>query len=201
MKGKYLYFKFFSILILHPLFIGIDFILHKLLRLDKNFAFSGYNYLNRFFLLSILGKKRSQAFDSLVIVDKFHNFRLLPNKFFVVSFKLSNTSNSLIKIPENCISFFGKEGPLRIGTINPKDRDSLFHCDGWESRNRIKSLKELILDRKSSTILSCLMKTPDSAGKYQESFGLVYECFRWLNDDCIFNLNVEVVDDNTGHPL
>jgi hypothetical protein len=201
MKGKFLYFKFFSIIILNPLFIGADFILRKLLRLETNFAFSGYNRLNRFFLLSVLGKRRIKEFDSLVIFDKFHKFRLLPNKSFDVSFKLSNTSNSLIKIPENYISFFGKEGPLRIGTTNPKDRDSLFHWNGWESRNRIKSLKELVLDGKSSTILSCSMKTPDSPGKYHESFGLVYEGFRWLNDDCMLNLDVEVVDDNIGLPL
>jgi hypothetical protein len=198
MKRKFIYVKFFSVLALHPLLIGIDFILSVVLRLKKNFAFSSYNYLNRVFLLNILGKRRIHEFDSLSIVDKFHNFRLLPKESFDVSVKLLNTSNSLVKIPQEYTSFFGKEGPLRIGTINPKDHHSLFHCDGWESRNRIKSFEELVLEGKSLMVFACPMKAPDSPGKYQESFGLVYEGFRWLNDDCIFNLEVEVVDANTG---
>jgi hypothetical protein len=177
----------------YSLLIFFDFILFRLLFLKKNPALSAYNYCNSRLLLRVFGKERIRAFNSLEVVDRVQSVRLPPDTLFEVTVRLKNTSDRTTRIPPVYHSFLGQEGPLRIGTSNPRDRDSALFCDRWVGRNRLQSFGEIVLGARESIPLTCAMKTPPHPGTYQESFGLVYEGFMWLPDQCVFRVDVEVV--------
>ena len=177
----------------YSVLILVDLFLCRLLFLKKNPAFSAYNFFNSRLLMRVFGKERIRAFNSLEVVDRVQSFRLPPDTLFEVTVQLKNTSDRTVEIPPAYHSFLGQEGPLRIGTSNPRDRDSALFCDRWVGRNRLQSFGEIVLGARESIPLTCAMKTPAYPGTYQESFGLVYEGFMWLADRCVFRVDVEVV--------
>jgi hypothetical protein len=176
----------------YSLLIVLDFILCQLLFLKKNVIFTGYNFLNGRLLLRIFGKDRIHAFNNLEVADRAQSFRQAPGALFDVTVRLRNTSPRMIVIPPRYQSLLGPEGPLRVGTSNPRDRDSALYWEGWEGRNRLLSFGGIVLGPGESIPLTCTMKSPARPGAYQESFGLVYEGFMWLNDQCVFQVGVEV---------
>jgi len=182
----------------HSVLIGLDYVLCRLFFWKKNVIFACYNFLNSRLLLALFGKDRIRAFNNLAISGRVQSFLLPPDTPFEVTVQLKNISDRMIRIPPNSISFFGQEGPLRLGTSHPRDRDSVFYCDRWESRNRILSFGEIVLKEQESIPLTCTLKTPPSVGTYHESFGLVYESFMWLNDQCVVEVDVEVVPASRG---
>ena len=73
--------------------------------------------------------------------------------------------------------------PLRLGTSNPRDRNSPFHTPGsWVSPNRVANVKEDVVRPGETGTFEVVFTAPDQPGQYQEYFNPVAEGLTWLND-------------------
>ena len=72
---------------------------------------------------------------------------------------------------------------LKLGTVEPRDRDSLFHDPLlWPSKNRVARYTGPPVNyTHSEATLHVSFKAPAEVGKYTEKFGLVLEGIKWLD--------------------
>lgn len=71
--------------------------------------------------------------------------------------------------------------PVNLGTFNPTDRASAFYTTGWLGANRPAAMNEAIVSPGQNASFTVPIKAPANGGAYIESFSLVAEGYRWLN--------------------
>jgi lysozyme len=69
----------------------------------------------------------------------------------------------------------------RLGTTTPRDRESAFASDDWDSANRVAGMPKDVASGDTVT-LSFTVVAPDEPGEYLETFNLVEEAVAWFSD-------------------
>jgi lysozyme len=69
----------------------------------------------------------------------------------------------------------------KLGTTEPRDRDSVFVADGWENARRIAAMPQEVAAGQSIT-LEFDIRAPTQAGEYVERFNLVEDGIAWFSD-------------------
>lgn len=90
------------------------------------------------------------------------------------------------------------DGDTRLGTTEPRDRDSAFAAPSWEKPNRAAAVDGSVKSGEEYTF-DFEMVAPTELGTYAESFGLVQEGVTWFADeggpdDEAVTLQIQVVD-------
>jgi len=79
---------------------------------------------------------------------------------------------------------------VKIGTVNPNDRSSVFWDVAWLSKNRVTSSEALVGPGEIGQF-TFTVAAPKKTGNYVEKFGVVIEGLAWL-DMVTFQLNIKV---------
>ena len=70
---------------------------------------------------------------------------------------------------------------LHLGTLEPRDRSSIFASDDWLNSGRPAIMNDDSIGMDESTTFEFALKAPLDLGTYQESFGVLVEGYRWLD--------------------
>lgn len=70
---------------------------------------------------------------------------------------------------------------LHLGTLDPRDRGSVFASDGWLGSDRPAIMNDSYVGTGETTTFQFTLKAPLDLGSYQESFGVLIEGYRWLD--------------------
>ncbi|MBN2585316.1 S8 family serine peptidase [Patescibacteria group bacterium] len=109
---------------------------------------------------------------------------LTPGQIAFVSVTLKNSGiakwNSLVS---------GGYGTVKLGTVNPPDRNSRFSVDSWSSPNRAITTGFEVAPGGTMT-LGFNIKAPTTTGSYIESFRLVSEHIAWFGPVITWNIKV-----------
>jgi len=89
---------------------------------------------------------------------------------------------------------------LKLGTVEPRDRNSLFHNPIlWPSNNRVARYTGNAVGYNEEATLNVSFKAPAEVGKYTEKFGLVLEGVKWLNISPV-TVQITVIDEDEELP-
>jgi hypothetical protein len=101
---------------------------------------------------------------------------LNPGEKVYVGFTAKNTGNLTWKNDGT--------NPVRVGTVSPIERSSLFsNGSGWLGSSRAANMKEAVVAPGQTGTFEFWMTAPTNAGGiYHERLGLVMEGVRWMND-------------------
>jgi len=99
---------------------------------------------------------------------------MLPGQTATFTYTLMNTGSST----------WSRDGsnPVRLGTANPQDRNSVFCNSTWLGCNRPASMLEASVPTGSTGTFSFIIKAPSQTGEYREYFKPVVEGLTWFPD-------------------
>ncbi len=72
--------------------------------------------------------------------------------------------------------------PVKLGTTNPQNRNSLFTSSTWPAPGRAAIMTETSVAPGANATFTFTIKAPNNAGTYAEYFSLLAENLTWFND-------------------
>lgn len=123
-----------------------------------------------------------------------------PDSSFTIA--QGESKNLSIEIKNTGTATWHNDGsyPVRLGTGDPWDRNSIFQANNWLADNRVANLNESSVDPSYTGSYSFTLEVPDNAvpGVYYESFESVAEGKTWFMDHNI-TYKITVYNPNPGY--
>jgi hypothetical protein len=88
---------------------------------------------------------------------------------------------------------------LHLGTLDPRDRGSVFASDDWLCAGRPATMNDSSVDTGETTTFKFALKAPLDLGTYHESFGVLIEGYRWL--DGMFTIPITVASSSSYYSI
>lgn len=106
---------------------------------------------------------------------------LEPGQTIYLTLKAKNTGNQV-----------WQQAPLRLGTTDPRDRNSSFCNNSWLSCGRVTKMNEEAVAPGEIATFEASLTAPEKNGKYNENFNLLAENIAWFSGPGLaLNLEVE----------
>lgn len=109
-----------------------------------------------------------------------------------ITIKAGETQTVKVGVKNTGDVIWPNSGPnaVKVGTVKPLDRASLFRANSWLSDNRIATAPNPVAPNDTSEF-NFVISAPKQPGHYSENFGIVLEGWTWL-PGCSFAIDITV---------
>lgn len=124
------------------------------------------------------------AYSDSAYTSQLSRASVKPNDSIYIKVSIKNTGNQV----------WYNQSATRLGTQQPKDRDSVFADQSWITPHRTASMEDTVVPPGSSTSFKFKITAPEVMGYYPEYFGLVIENERWFKESFGIPIYVETTE-------